>query len=429
MNHNGWDNEIILIFNILLYIITLLLYLRKNSLFSLGGVVLALYAFISVVAFFLFKSPFANFKNLHLFPFIYLYVVLLLMMMPILRFKEDATENLIIARSSFVKYLSVFLVLLTFLVFIIKLQDGKSLSSMFDAEQLLQNYEDGHEDLQSMQTSNRFMMFMVIYYVLIPHIIPLFVYNIYLKNQKLSISLGLSILLSIMICLLDGSRTALLPYITATPFVYICFAKKMRNRLKKQIKKISIISISFIIFCFGSMTAARFGGDSADLLTYTLENYTGQSMLCFNNYGLDANGIRYGDRVAPVIRRLMGLKTSMNYYERRETYGKMSIDDSYFITFVGDFTLDFGPVWAFAILCFFAFMFRRLLKLRGKSYKFSQIFILYILYQWMVRGFFLWPYSEKIGNMALILGLIIYLILHHGECKLYKINNKKFNCQ
>lgn len=59
-------------------------------------------------------------------------------------------------------------------------------------------------------------------------------------------------------------------------------------------------------------------------------------MLVFNNYGMDANGIRYGDRTAPLIRKLLGLKTSTNYYERRFVYSKMLVNDSYFITFIGD---------------------------------------------------------------------------------------------
>ena len=85
----------------------------------------------------------------------------------------------------------------------------------------------------------------------------------------------------------------------------------------------------------------------------SIEWYYGQSFLNFNNYGLDAGGIRYGDRTANFFKSFLFDDVPHNFVERREKYSHLKIDDYYFYTFVGDFTIDYGPI--LAVLLFYNF--------------------------------------------------------------------------
>ena len=55
-----------------------------------------------------------------------------------------------------------------------------------------------------------------------------------------------------------------------------------------------------------------------------------ESFLFFNNYGLDADGIRYGDRTANLFKQIIWDDTPHNYMERRDKYPHLKIDDYYF---------------------------------------------------------------------------------------------------
>ena len=70
----------------------------------------------------------------------------------------------------------------------------------------------------------------------------------------------------------------------------------------------------------------------------------------------------------------------MNYVERREIYSKLKINDEVFSTFVGDFTIDFGPFFAVIIFIVFNFFviysFQRN-KTNNNKIKLHQLLLLY----------------------------------------------------
>ena len=76
-------NTSLLYFNFALYSVTFIVYQCKKKYFSIGSFVLLFYACLSLLAIPLFNSPFAKeFKDLSFFPFVYLYVALMMCFSP-----------------------------------------------------------------------------------------------------------------------------------------------------------------------------------------------------------------------------------------------------------------------------------------------------------------------------------------------------------
>ena len=255
--------------------------------------------------------------------------------------------------------------------------------------------------------------------------LSIFFLGVYLvrQNRPKIVLLGMSVLMTIIISMTKGARAGLVSIIFSLFFLCVVFYPYLRNKYKMVARNILIAVGIFVAVVFIAITIGRFVDDSSsDIANFYLQNYLGQSMIKFDNYGLDANGIRYGDRTAPIIRMLLGLGTSVNFYERRELYSHMHIDDSYFYTFVGDFTLDYGPIWGAFIMIFICLSFYKTLRIKKNGYyRLSHLILLYVLFQWCMYGFTLWPFAEKMGNVKLIVYLIVYSIFRYQENKYVRL--------
>lgn len=75
---------------------------------------------------------------------------------------------------------------------------------------------------------------------------------------------------------------------------------------------------------------SRFGKEQAGVGGF-INWYVGQGSLYFNNNGLDAGGIRYGDRTINLFKRIIDPDTPKNFVERRDKYHNLELDD-YFST-------------------------------------------------------------------------------------------------
>lgn len=86
----------------------------------------------------------------------------------------------------------------------------------------------------------------------------------------------------------------------------------------------------------------------------------------------------------------------------------MTIDESLYISYVGDFTLDFGPIVSHYLSVFFLF-FRKRLFVRNGVLLFHHNVLLYILMK-VNLGFFLYLFPDTFGNAELIALIILYLL-------------------
>ena len=75
--------------------------------------------------------------------------------------------------------------------------------------------------------------------------------------------------------------------------------------------------------------------------------------------------------------RTLDSSVPKNYTERRDKYHNLDIDDNVFSTFVGDFTIDFGPYVAVVIFVVFFFLVARAVRPRDGTVKSYQLLLLF----------------------------------------------------
>ncbi|MBQ2169816.1 MAG: hypothetical protein II449_11320, partial [Prevotella sp.] len=130
--------------------------------------------------------------------------------------------------------------------------------------------------------------------------------------------------------------------------------------------------------------------------------------------------IRNGDRTMYLVKRVIDPDTPKNFVERREKYHNLKIDDYYFYTFVGDFTIDFGPVPAFIIFVVFNLIVLMLIRPRDGTIQVYQLLLLYFsMCICMQGGMTLFSYSDFAG-LRIVVIILLYLYLRYHEQLLEK---------
>ncbi|MDR1055975.1 MAG: oligosaccharide repeat unit polymerase [Prevotellaceae bacterium] len=407
------DNDLLLYLNAALYVGTFFVYQYKKKYFSIGSFVLLFYAITSLIAIDLFRSPFAKeFHDLTLFPFIYLYIALMMCFSPLLRFKDKKISSIRMPDSNLMNILSVIVIISFMVKFLTEISSFSFDNQFFDPMSLAENYKErervGGPPGLGLSNALRFLSF------LLSDTLLLFLfYNMLMKNRLLSIGIILSLFSYLILSLSNGDRYYVFNLFIDLPFLYLLFRHKLAKKAHRIVSW-SLISVGLIlVIAMGTVTMGRYGNNKQGeaYLIYSLETYAAQNFIFFNNYGLDAGGIRYGDNTANLLKKIAGLNASDDQFEGRIVYSNLKIDNSRFYTFVGDFTLDYGPIVGFLILMLMTVLFSRLLRVNKGEYHFNQIVLLIGLYHICVHGFSLFTYSFWMGNIKLIVLFLLYALL------------------
>ncbi len=420
------SNESILILNTLIYLTTLFFYLKKMKSITIGSLLLMLYSLISITAYFLFIDPHSNrfFTQLNLFSFVYLFFVLILIALPILKFNPNKINSLVLPESFFLKFLSIFIILIFFInsfnvfssinaIFSSRFLDFSLANDIYNSTRDQIN-EPGINIIGVIVTAFRdWPIFLIFYHLANKR-----------KNKFLIWGLFFSIITMVLSALSNGLRSYVVFLFMEIVFLFHIFKNYYTRPITKLLKRtilmaIIIISIPFIIITIGRFST---GYSSALNPRYATKAYLGQSFLYFNNYGLDANGIRNGDRIAPLFKKLLGLEAIEDPETRKIRYSNMKVNDSVFITYVGDFTLDFGPYLSFLFFILIFLFFNKNLRI-GKNLYLHQIFLMYFLWNICTHGIFLFSFANIGGNLKIILNLLIFYILkiNSNTSKVYYI--------
>ena len=253
-------------------------------------------------------------------------------------------------------------------------------------------------------------------------VVFLFFYFLTLKKKNYWILGGLlfSIFNGIIIPILHGQRGSIIACVLTVIVGYMLFKRYLSNRVNRVFKVFGISCLIAISLPVIAITMSRFGENRAGA-GGILNWYIGQGNLYFNNYGLDAGGIRNGDRTLFLVKLAINPEeTPKNYFERREKYHNLKIDDYWFYTFVGDFTIDFGPVYAFIIFVVFNILIILLTLPRDKTMKVYQLLLLYFsMCICMQGGMTLYSYADYVGLRVVVL-LMLYIYLKYHERLLKK---------
>lgn len=409
------DNNILLVVNLLFYIITFFIYIRKRPLASVGSALLLFYSSLAFVSLLLFNHPYSDYLDLKLFPFIYLFALLLLSFAPILKYHEEEITSIqqpsklaigivctIVIIASVTRIIEVYTNFSSGMSEMLTNSDGGV--SLYN--ETLENFDsqgDGKITNLASIIGNAFSDILVLFFF--------YFLTLEKKNKFYLGGLFLSIIIVMLTSISSGLRGSVVLLLITMIFVYLLMKNQINEIIRKKIKKIGIIFFSIISIPIVLITISRFNERDGqnDFLSYSLEWYYGQAFLNFNNYVLDSNGIRNGDRTASLFKQLVFDDTPKNYLERVDKYAHMSIDESIFSTFVGDFVLDYGATAAFFIFLFASVFFIRKTKTENGRILFHQLILLYFLLCVVVQGGIgLFTFADVSGNLRILVFILVY---------------------
>lgn len=364
------------------------------------------YVVYSALAIFLYNNvDFGqNYQEVSFFPYLYLFAMILLSLAPIIAYDHAKVRGLIRPSTSLIDtftYVFIFLALISLPSTISELRTGIVLL-LVDPSGGADLYKDAHGG----GIGSKGLIEIPKYIISIFSYISIFIFFYYLtlRNQRKFVLIGLSITMvyNLLRPLSLGLRTDAVMTIFAFMGGYIIMYKWIPQK-RKKILLIIASSIGGLVFCLMMiLTISRFE-DRAGGVGGTNLDYVAQASLNFNNYGLDAGGIRYGDRTCRVFKELVGFSDVPNgIIERRQKYHSMKMNDSIFYTFVGDFTLDFGPIVTVFLFIFYAIILIKATHSRRGIISFSRLLLVYLTILIPLQGgMYLFTFSDG-GNYYLL---------------------------
>lgn len=409
---------------LLVWIITLIWYQYKNHAIDVGTAIIGSYvgyAFFSLLS--INDSFFVIAYNpLKLFPYVYLYVMLMIALSPTIYHHLNLPNEIIDPNTRVLKITSVIIIVSALLLIPDIISNfGKGLLKLFvDSDAGNDAYLEQLESVEDSGSAIRNIPAIIFNALADLGVFFAFYFmTLKKKNYWLIIGLLISVLISILLTISQGLRGGVIISILTTIVGYLLFMRYMSHRIKRAFRVIGISIVIAIAFPLTAITMSRFGDYKVDV-SGIMNWYIGQGSLYFNNYGLDAGGIRNGDRTMYLVKRMIDPDTPVNLYARRDKYNNLKIDDYYFYTFVGDFTIDYGPVVAFVIFVVFNFIVLLLIRPRDGTIQLYQMLLLYFtMCICMQGGMTLFYYSDFTG-LRIVVTLMLYAYLRYHKLLLEK---------
>lgn len=415
-------NNILAIGFLFIWIITLICYQSIRKYWDGGSAVITAYIIYAVFSILSLNDPLFSiaYNPLKVFPYIYLYLMMMIALTPLIIAHRQHTNTILPPNTRVLGIISVIVLLSTILMIPGIMKDSTSVIDIVsDPSAGKEVYLEKIEGVEDSGGAIRNLP-AVIFNSLSDISIFIFFYFLTLekKNKFLLICLSVGIVANLVVSITQGQRSGVA--LTAFTIIggYMLFKQYIHAKIKKIFRVIGIAAAILIAIPFIAITISRFGDDSDGSGTVEgfISWYVGQGSLYFNNFGLKAGGTRNGDRTANLFKRIIDSKTPKNFMERREKYRNLKIDDNFFTTFVGDFTIDYGPVYAVVIFVVFNLLIIIFTRARGTSIKLYQLLLLYfVLCINMQGGMYLFSYSDIGGNLRIINFILLYAYLRYHE--------------
>ena len=402
------------VINTLLYSGTFLYYFRKSNRNNVGILLLALYlisAIFGIIAYT--KYGYCN-NNIGLFPYIYLFLVLFSAFNPILRYDDTRLSTITPFSSVYINIIASFLVLLfvpatinILFVFVTTFREA-----IVNISVVTSLYDDTAEMIQSDGQSGSVIGIIRGIFSEIIIFYTGFYLTLKKKNKLILILLLFSSVYPLLINFMLGSRTSMTYWIIEVLIVYALFKNFLNNSTKKLFKTVVICLLSFFLVVVTILTIGRFtrSGSLYDPLE-SVVLYAGQPMLNFNAYVLDEDVCQYGDNTGPIFRKMLGLESSDNLFERQAKWAvKMKAPQGAFYTFIGDLCFDYGFfVVFFLILIVAGFFYER--RSRSNNIHLYKLFSIFFWACLCCNGLFYFSYKTVGGNLKIICSVLFYCLL------------------
>lgn len=403
-------------FYIFLWAVTFIVFYKKRKALDCGTFVLGEYLILAVFSYFLYNDSYYGyqFRGLSLFNFLYLFILMLVATLPLIQYD---------GRNKTMTRPPERIIIIVSLVFIFSslMSVQSTISNFRSGIFLIMTSEEGGADLYREALDANVNMghggFSHIFSVLITSLTTICAFFLfylireYKKHKYIIWALAFSYLLLIMQYISMGTRGSVVELFFIMISSYLIFKPFYEKRLVKAINKVLLVVVIVVSIPLVAITTSRFLNTSMGAGSSTVY-YAGQGSLYFNKYALDDNGIRYGDRVMPLFKRMAFFdNVPHNFWERRDKYPHLKINDEVFVTYAGDFLIDFGPIIGGVLLVFFALLCLQITRARGSIISFSSLIILHMVVCNCTMGAIkLFPFSDVGGNLQLIVYFLAYLV-------------------
>lgn len=363
--------------------------------------------------------------NITLFPYIYLFITLLIALQPVRQYD--------VAKINTIKGIDYKFIYIIFGIFIVS-----SLIIIPDTVQHIHQgivvmlasddgaadlYSDLHNSDQTNAYSNGGILgyFKIIRYLLFEISVFLFSYYLTLKkiNKTLIIFLLISFTIDILVSFSNGTRTGSTMSAFTLLISVLIFYRFYDIRIKHFIRKVGIIICCSFVLLMSLVTIGRSTMREGGALEGMIE-YVGESSLLFNEYALTQEPRRNGDRTCNYFKNMLGYdNVPQSIIKIRDKY-HLTLDDSRFSTFVGDFVIDFGPYITFIIFIFFSLIFCKLTRVKKGLIRLDQLLLVQLAADiCMHGGMYLFYYSFS-GNYIILMYIITTLIFRTIPGKITK---------
>ena len=407
-------DNLLLWLNAIIWFTTFYIYIRKRGKWTLGMFILGLYTLISFISIDLYNSEYAIHyfnSNLTLFPFLYLFGMILITTYPILQIKENDIKTLILPNIRIINIITFFVGILSIYKLVDIFSDIKMgmASIMLDSDNALDLYNESTSARLDRKVASGNYDYLSIFSNLSTALAPLIFYiNLLLPRRNKILFCG--VIISLLLMPLNGIAKASRILMVIGPFevflLFFFFRKFIRPKIRQYLITIGSVFVGILLFFIVLITQGRSSDNDIHFQIFGYERYFAEGPLVFNNYCMDANGTREGNITFPIIKFVLGEKM-LSESDIRFKYSNMRIDNSRFSTYVGDFVLDFAPLQACILFLILSILLTRALKVRNSSISTAQIVLIYFTMR-LVTGFFQYQYSSLSGNIVFFTLIIAY---------------------
>ena len=295
-------NNILACSYLLLWVATFIWYHFKHHSIDAGSGIIFMYILYGIISIDSLNDPIfsMSFNNLTLFPYIYLYGMMMLAILPIINNHFHPTTKIADPNTRILNYLSIMIIICGLLLIPNIISNfGTGIVKLFtDTDAGKDAYMEsakGAEDTGA-AISN---IPAVIFNAFSDIAIFLAMYYMTLNSKKIITSLlWCTVGIGILMPVINGQRTGVITSVLTIFGGYLLFKKYLDKKVNLIFKRVGIISIALIMLPVGAITVSRFGDRAGGTITSFLNWYIGQGSLYFNNYGLDPGGTRNGERTA-----------------------------------------------------------------------------------------------------------------------------------
>lgn len=364
----------------------------------------------------------AAYEELALFPYIYLFSMLMIAMLPIIANHIDQPKKIAEPNTRIMHVVSLILAVTAILQIPDVLSEGSGgiMKLITDVDAGKEAYEETAESMS--EAGGSISNVPAVIFNMLTDFIPFFLFYFFTKKSKnywVIIGLFIALLMSVVLPVSRGQRAGTVQGILTIIATFFMFRMYMPAITRKIIMSVGVTVVLLVSIPVIAITYSRFGEKAAGATGFVTW-YVGQGSLYFNNFGLDAGGTRNGDRTINLVKRVIDPSTPKNYVERRDKYPNLKIDDYFFVTFVGDFVIDFGPIIATIIIIVFSIVAWRETRPRDGTITIYQLLLLhFVLCVNIQGGMTLFSYSDT-GNLRIFAYLMLYIYMRYHDRLLEK---------